>query len=723
MAVKHEIKSQLAKLLATENLIVEHRHCETAQFNVHTRVLTLPMWERASNIVYDMLVGHEVGHALFTPDDDWNKIYPDLPHQYVNIIEDIRIEKQMKRKYPGLAKTFFAGYGELSSQDFFCIADEDISTFTLADRINLNAKIGNFIDVKFSEKEQEIVRLCDECSTFGDVILAAQELYKFCKDEQQQQPQSAPVQSQSDQSSDEQEEDGQQEQQQVPTNSNGDNLDNEDEKEDGEVTPDVQQTTTKNERGGKTQDPEIRTVDSLEESIRDLVNQHSQENTYVEIPDSLNISKVIADNSEIHEHCEEMFAFYQKQEEDPTYNLYAKVDALFYEFKKSAQKEVNYLVKEFECKKSADQYARASTSRTGVLDCTKLHTYKYNEDLFRKITVLPDGKNHGLVFILDWSGSMSTVLTDTIKQLYNLVWFCKKVNIPFDVYAFTNEWNKPRFDPDTQKYTEYPEFPVEEQVEGEFIIDKDFSLMNLLTSNVNGKVLEKQLINIWRIAYYFTNRYVGYDIPHRLSLSGTPLNESLVCLHKVLPEFQKRNKVQKVQCVILTDGEAPPLNYWKERTYTSYHSPTRETITELGSHYVNGYNTILRDRKTGNTYALDHGFTSLTDQLLYQLRDRFTNVNFIGIRVIAPREAGRFIDMNNGSNDLKETFRKEKACVITTSGYHAYFAISSTSLAQDTEFDVDEGASKAKIKSAFVKSLKTKKLNKKVLGEFISLVA
>jgi len=235
MAVKHEIKSQLAKLLATEDLIVEHRHCETAQFNVHTRVLTLPMWERASNTVYDMLVGHEVGHALFTPDDDWNKTYPDLPHQYVNIIEDIRIEKQMKRKYPGLAKTFFAGYGELSAQDFFCIVDEDISTFTLADRINLNAKIGNFIDVKFSEKEQEIVRLCDECSTFGDVILAAQELYKFCKDEQQQQPQSAPVQSQSDQSSEEQEEQGdQQEQQQVPINSNGDNLDNDD-NEGGEV--------------------------------------------------------------------------------------------------------------------------------------------------------------------------------------------------------------------------------------------------------------------------------------------------------------------------------------------------------------------------------------------------------------------------------------------------------------------------------------------------------
>ena len=56
-------------------------------------------------------------------------------------------------------------------------------------------------------------------------------------------------------------------------------------------------------------------------------------------------------------------------------------------------------------------------------------------------------------------------------------------------------------------------------------------------------------------------------------------------------------------------------------------------------------------------------------------------------------------------------------------GYDAYFGISSSSLSQDSEFDVDEGASKSKIKSAFIKSLKTKKLNKKVLNEFIQLIA
>ena len=71
--VTTEIKGNLARLLATENLVVEHRKVPTAQFNVDSRVLTLPLWDLASNAVYDMLVGHEVGHALFTPNVDFRE--------------------------------------------------------------------------------------------------------------------------------------------------------------------------------------------------------------------------------------------------------------------------------------------------------------------------------------------------------------------------------------------------------------------------------------------------------------------------------------------------------------------------------------------------------------------------------------------------------------------------------------------------------------------------
>ena len=52
-----------------------------------------------------------------------------------------------------------------------------------------------------------------------------------------------------------------------------------------------------------------------------------------------------------------------------------------------------------------------------------------------------------------------------------------------------------------------------------------------------------------------------------------------------------------------------------------------------------------------------------------------------------------------------------------------YFGLSSAALSQDAEFEVKEDATKAQIKSAFTKSLKGKKMNKKILGEFIDLVA
>ena len=99
--VNYEVKGQLAKLLATEDLIIENRKVSTASFDTERRVLTLPMWEKASGVVYDLLVGHEVGHALYTPADNWTYDYPDVPMSYVNVLEDVRIEKFMKQRYPG----------------------------------------------------------------------------------------------------------------------------------------------------------------------------------------------------------------------------------------------------------------------------------------------------------------------------------------------------------------------------------------------------------------------------------------------------------------------------------------------------------------------------------------------------------------------------------------------------------------------------------------------
>ena len=693
MAVSHEIKSQLAKLLATEDLVVEHRKVETACFNVHTRVLTLPMWEKASNEVYDMLVGHEVGHALYTPDEDWREEY-DVSPQFVNIVEDVRIEKLMKRRYAGISKTFYRGYNELADEDFFCLENEDLSKMNLADRVNLYFKIGNFCDISFREyDEMPIVRMIEECETFADVLLAAEVLYKFCKKESNEEQ---PNVNNSQKNSEGKEGPSQE----SKDTSNG----HEDSQENPQETSDSMEQTTQTTSSPQSGDdePEVKTVNNLEDSLKELIDETSKETGYYEIP-KVNIETIVIPNKTIHENCES--AWETCSESD---NLLS-VDKAYAEYKISAQKEVNYLVKEFECRKSADSYARATTSRTGVLDTGKLHTYRYNEDLFKKVSIIPDGKNHGLVFILDWSGSMANVMLDTVKQLFNIVWFCKKANIPFDVYAFTNDYPN-------QRYSDDPKPLAEERV-GAFTLGNWFSLMNILTSKVSAKELERQMKSIFRIAYSFRT-YVFYPTPLGMGLSGTPLNESLVCLHDILPLFKKEYKVQKVQCVILTDGEGAPLKVFKEIKRPWEESPRRCPMWP-------SENSFLRDRKTGNTYALNttySHYSNFTTVLLNNLRDNFSDVNFIGIRIIPPREINSFIKGNNYEKNIK-IWKKDRAVSLINVGYHKYFGISSTNLSNESEFDISNNATKTQIKNAFAKSLKSKKMNRKILGEFVELIA
>ena len=714
MTVRHEIKSQLAKLLATEDLVVEHKKVETACFNVHTRVLTLPMWEKASNTVYDLLVGHEVGHALYTPDEDWLEKVK-VPPQFVNVVEDARIEKLMKRRYAGLAKTFYAGYRELADDDFFQIKDDKLETYNLADRANLWFKIGNYVDVPIERGEEtEIINLIADTETFADVLIAAEALYKYCKQKQQEETKISLDNLESQQSGADNQPASDFTDQQEGENDQPESNDSEGAPSSDENSQQQQPT---NEGGEKNEEPEVKTMESLEEALKDLVNNSGPENVYLELP-KLDLKKVIVPNADIHSNCKNSWSSYLEDRGCGYENIFGEVDRQFVDFKRSAQKEVNYLVKEFECKKAADSYARATTARTGVLDCSKLHTYKYNEDLFKKVTTLANGKNHGLVFVLDWSGSMCDVMLDTVKQLFNLVWFCKKVAIPFEVYAFTTEY--PLVSYDENGKASFRELSYEKK-DGLIQVGEWFTMMNLLTSKVNGKTLEEQMKNIFRLAYSFgRNCYSAYPIPLGLSLSGTPLNEALISLHQILPQFKKENNLQKVQCVILTDGEACMIKYHRE---VKRHW---EEDSFLGTACI-GSNAFLRDRKTGNNYSFDCDWWEFTDLLLRNLRDRFADVNFIGIRVLEGRDAGNFIRRYCGYygpeyDKVMSSWRKEKAFTIKKSGYHSYFGLSATALSQDTEFAVAEDASKAQIKSAFVKSLKSKKMNKKILGDFVELV-
>ena len=74
MTLNLEVKGNLAKLLATENIVVQHNNVKTASFDVKNRILTLPIFKEQSGDVYDMLIAHECSHALFTPYKEWEGI-------------------------------------------------------------------------------------------------------------------------------------------------------------------------------------------------------------------------------------------------------------------------------------------------------------------------------------------------------------------------------------------------------------------------------------------------------------------------------------------------------------------------------------------------------------------------------------------------------------------------------------------------------------------------
>lgn len=709
MSVNYEIKSQLAKLLATEDLMVEHKKVETACFNVDTRVLTLPMWDKASNNVYDLLVAHEVGHALFTPNIDWTEKVKINP-MFVNIVEDARIEKLMKRKYGGLSKTFYRGYQELNDDDFFSVKEEGVDKYGLADKINLYFKIGNFVDITFKTfDESNIVKMIADAETFDEVLIAAEALYNYCKKEKEQ----SKIKNLDDHEKSQGSASGEvQDTDQVSSQDTDQGSDEDTDQGGGDMThEEMLDEAQKRESQNDSDEPEIETMNSLDQKLRDLSNLSGEETQYIEIPD-INLDNFVINNKTIHDQIDHYFNTIST---GMTEDVFEGSDTEYNQFKKLAQKEVNYLVKEFECKKSADAYARSFTSRTGVLDTSKLHTYRHNEDLFKKVNIVPDGKNHGLIFIIDWSGSMCHYLKDTIKQLYNLVWFCQKVKIPFDVYAFTNSYKCIEYNEDGTSVHPQPHCV---KTEGKFHIPTESCVINILTSGKKNNVLDKQMKNIWRNIHAM-NSYCGYSMFHRLSLGGTPLNEALISLHKIIPQFKNRNKVQKVQCVVLTDGEGNFLAYTKKvKTYF-------DGVDDIRPWRMSA-NCFMRNRKTGHTYQIPLDYIGLTDMFLKDLRQTFSDVNFIGIRILSGNDLSRQLGHYYGprtTDKMKLIWKKEKSVVIHDSGYHAYFMIQSNSLQTDDSFEVSFDATKTQIKNAFQKSLKSKKMNKKILNEFVELVA
>jgi len=708
MTINAEVKGILAKLLATENLTVEHRQVQTASFDVNSRVLTLPIWKDASGTIYDLLVGHEVGHALYTPN-----IPIDAPKGFVNVIEDARIERMMKQTYPGLKKSFFEGYRELWHKDFFGVADEEISELAFIDRINLFFKGNN--EIEFTEEEKVWVRRVATTKTFEDVLQLSNELYEWAEKKQQKKEVEIPEQIDIDWNNpvagneieqeidSENKEDGQGEGEDQRPNNQKSIEDRLDELEDAMYEDDMT-----GGQDGSPNETESVTDKALQESLETLVDDDAREWVYLNLP-KIDIDKAVIGHKEIQEDL--YFGLYGQAMRDKQYHDYY-YESLHYaekhyeSYKKDAQKSVNYLLKQFEMKKSAAEYKRAATSKTGVLDTQSLYKYKLSDDIFKRITVVPEGKNHGLVFYLDWSGSMNHVLLDTLKQTYNLVWFCRKAQIPFRVYGFQNGWDN------NDNHTAVKE---ESNVLG---FCSGFKLLEFFSSRQNKKSLEKSMQYVYMQAFAMNNHRINYV--QKYSLGGTPLGEAVLCSRQLVEQMKMVERVDKVNVVCLTDGESNPLCAILDSEY-----------------YDNGLNTrqlrpskvyVLRDPRTGYTRELKAS-PYLTTKEIVSFFKEITNFNWIGIRICTKNELKRSLRILDyeESERMEKQWSKHKFAATTLLGYTEAFFIPSQGMGEGTsDLEVKqkgEEATRAELTRAFKKHMGSKMTNKTILNKFVEQIA
>ena len=558
--MKIETKSILAKLLATENISVEQKNISTAAFNPTTRTLYIPNWKDMSNSLQDLLIGHEVGHAWDTPAEGWHDaVCEDATLKgFLNVIEDARIERNIKSRYPGLVKSFYAGYRELFERDFFGVKDVDVNTLPLIDRINLHYKVGAFLNVQFSNDEQSFVDRCATTETWEDVEALAREIHGKAKEEAEQNIEDILEQFE-DQSFSDSPDDDEESFGEAPVEST------EETDEEGELESGFSGGTELDEFDQLfSEDEEDETPASIKKFVEDggvgsitdaefreneqrlVDNEPKKESVYVTIPTNIDPSRYIKTAASIYKY--ENFSSWSDR------NIETVAESNYKEFIAKNSKSVNQMVANFEMKRKASLYIKAKTSKTGDLDDKRLWSYKTSDNLFKQITTIPEGKNHGMIMYLDMSGSMYPNMRGTIEQLIRLSMFSRKVNIPFEVYGFTS----------INGYGYTP--PVGAKDKDYFL--EDLTLTHLLSSSFTKQQTEMayKCLLLWRDSFRTPTNY-RTDIRvehHGFDMGATPLNATLVVGLEIAKQFRKANRIEVLNTIILTDGEATDYaTYWK----------------------------------------------------------------------------------------------------------------------------------------------------------------
>ena len=761
-----ESKSQLAKLMATENVDVQHQKISTAKFDPKNRVLYLPIWKNMDGSLYDLLCGHEVGHALFTPADGWHDAVVDenKPRNYknfLNVVEDARIEKKVQRKYPGLRKSFAEAYKGLIKKDFFGLQGRDPNQLPFIDRLNLFSKSQYTLPINFNEEETKLLEKAKSTESWEDVIKVTDEIYAYSKEEQLEYEDE--LNFENDYDFDDEENDDQQNENnnevdgqngqgnkdddQGSGNANSENGDSEEEDEEEiEDNQIINRDKDSEDYSGENSfsdgfEPTCQTDAVYRRNENSLLDDQCKPRVYLNFPKA-NLKDIITPAKRV----QELLSYEFNKQVNSKYFASDLGDNLLRDFKKKNDKYISLLAKEFEMKKAAKSFAKRKISSTGDLDINKLASYKFDDNIFRKMMMTPKGKSHGLVLLLDYSGSMFENLPGSIEQVLILSAFCRKVNIPFVVYNFGYSEKTHATDIGGIEDWMSAELPqaFEKKVGSLYFNNvriREYLNSNMKTSDYNNAL--KNLLLLKSAWSSYNKSYAIYDqrvyVPNHEQLTNTPLTQAMYVMGQIVPEFKKQNNLDLVNLVVVHDGDADMTNKQcvddEVRGFSSY--------LDYDTVYV------LTDKK--NRYSAVYDLPNQKHKSMYQIVcDWFkqtTGSKIIGFYIVPPttryvrdavarqymsdetstysrRSLRRYGDYEEEKRIIKQ-FRKDKLLVSDKTGYDDFYLIlGGKSLdVENEEIEVSGKVTASKLKTAFLKMNKGKQVNRVLVSKFIEKIA
>lgn len=740
-------KDNLAKLMATENLTIVHRKVPTAYFDIEKRVLCCPILkDDLSPYLYDLFMGHEVGHALHTPLEGLHSTLKEnrTLKGYLNVIEDVRIERKIREKFSGLRKSFFKAYNELMDMDFFGIKDIDLQELSLIDKINLITKVGSRINIKLTDEEQVFLDDSYKCETWEDVVELAERIYEWSKENETRNETDESIKGYQydiiEDDSDEEEEDY----------SETDGTDSDDEIDMDFEESDIDEPENTMTSAGAGYDDESGAREALTEH-----NAHNNEEQFVSDDNRKKVqidllpvykSEYFRKNEFVVGYKELMYLWRdhwsKSKDQFSTWTDYTLQDGLNLA-KYTAQKITNrnkkivmHMAKEFEMKQTAKRSAKAFTGKTGQLDMNRLAKYQIVEDVFKRAVYLPDGKNHGITVLVDWSGSIQNQVSDLLEQTIILAQFCRKAQIPHRVYLFSDSFR-----------TEYK---------------RDDNLLEIFSNEMGSKEFSESLVNVcalWNNYTFGSNNWRGHEkflqkwkdwfscdfkfndswlqtprfTPDRLNLGGTPLNSSIAYMRKLLPEFNKAYGIEKSILTIITDGESHPsvhLSNTKEYDQQIEDQGDDNPYAKVAIEIIDPYNRrvyLHQAEKYGSRFRD-------TQNLLEWLADT-TGVIVTGYFVLGRKgdiwhllnyvDTGKKYIGENNVNEIWKEIRKEGK-VFNSKGYNKLFLTAATTLSVEGEDTLDDDlidATKGRLSAAFRKNQRSKTTSRFLTNEFIKEIA